>query len=118
MKKVLTISMLLLSTTAYAGGYQQPIVINKTYKTFNNYINNVTNETTNVTNITEIKRGAELGAGVDVVLWEAEADIRDSVLFQSVTGEYRYDWNNVEHKAYVVGRVNLWEKIKVLFGRD
>ena len=49
------------------------------------------------------KKNMEMGVGLDLVLYEdavAEIDYK-------ITGEYRYDWQNVEHTAYVVATIKL-----------
>ena len=48
----------------------------------------------------------EVGAGVDVILYETKTPLEE------VLAEYRYDWQNGEHKAYLVGRLNIFRFFK------
>lgn len=116
MNKGLIVLMLLIATTAHAGGYQQPAVINKT---FNKYINetNIYNSQTDVTKVYEAKRRMEVGVGADIILWEEDADIRDSVLFRSVSAQGRRDWNNGESSIYLVAEANAPKPVKSFFGK-
>lgn len=57
------------------------------------------------------QKGNELGAGADIVLYQTEGILEDVLV------EYRYDAHNQDHKGYLVGRINLWQKIKGFFKR-
>lgn len=58
----------------------------------------------------------EFGVGVDAVMWQN--DTEKLKMIEEVTTEYRYDIDNENHSVYGVVRVNLWDKIKGLFGRN
>jgi len=57
----------------------------------------------------------EVGVGTDVVLWANEDE---DALVDEVVAEYRYAMDNETHALYGVVRLNLWDKIKGLFGGD
>jgi len=56
----------------------------------------------------------EVGVGADVVVWENE---NDQSLLDEVVAQYKYDIKNEDHSVYGVVRLNLWQKIKGIFGK-
>ena len=63
------------------------------------------------------KDGDEWGVGTDLVLYEG----KDGQIINKVTGEYRFDMNNNDHKGYAVVTSKLSdiaEKIKSLFNKE
>ena len=46
-----------------------------------------------------------LGIGLDLVVYESEG------IFEAATIESRYDWQNEETSAFIVGRVNLFKAV-------
>jgi uncharacterized lipoprotein YehR (DUF1307 family) len=61
------------------------------------------------------KHNAEIGVGMDITLYE---DKTEGAIIDRISEEYRYDWQNGEHTAYTVFRVNLWKRIKRLVKKD
>jgi len=67
--------------------------------------------------IAKEKRRNEVGVGGDLIVYEGQ----DGDLLNQVHGEYRYDWQNGEHKTYAVATSkladikdhakNLWDKL-------
>jgi len=58
----------------------------------------------------------EWGVGTDVIIHEG----KDGEILNKVTGEYKFDMNNNEHKGYLVATTKLadiWNKITGLFNR-
>ena len=49
------------------------------------------------------KKNMEMGVGLDLILYQ---DTIEGISY-TITGEYRYDWQNVEHTAYVVTTIRL-----------
>lgn len=54
----------------------------------------------------------EYGAGVDLVVFQ---DKSENAILYEVDIEYKYDWEIGGHEAYLVGKINLWDKIKRIF---
>jgi hypothetical protein len=70
-----------------------------------------------VTHPSPKERRNEVGVGADVILHEGE----EGEVLNQVHAEYRYDWQNGEHKAYAVATTKLsdiWAKVKSLFKKE
>jgi hypothetical protein len=78
------------------------------------YFSKVVNECGVDANDMREERKIEIGAGVDVTLFEDKAE---AAIIHKITEEYRYDWQNGEHSAYTVVHVNLFQKIKNIFSK-
>jgi uncharacterized protein YcnI len=111
MRKVLIMAVCLLivcafTATAYAGEYEKSCDEGWWSKVANECVTHPTS-----------KRRNEVGAGVDVIRHES----KDGEILNKVTGEYKYDWQNGEHKSYVVATTKLediWAKVKSIFNKD
>lgn len=80
------------------------------------FLSSVLNECHKVAHPTADKVSAELGVGLDLILYEG----KEGQLLNKVTGEYRYDINNSTHQSYAVATsklTDIWTAIKSLFGR-
>ena len=67
--------------------------------------------------VIEAEEENEWGVGTDVILHEGA----DGEILNKVTGEYKFDMNNNEHKGYLVATTKLadiWDKVKGLFNRE
>ena len=63
------------------------------------------------------EKEAELGVGVDLIVYEG----KEGQILNKVTGEYRYDVNNEDHKGYVVATsklADIWSTVKGVFTKD
>jgi len=68
------------------------------------------------TNTHRDEKDAEIGVGVDVVVYEGD----EGELLNKATVEYKYDINNDDHATYAVVTTKLsdvWAKVKSIFDR-
>jgi hypothetical protein len=61
------------------------------------------------------KKDTAVGVGVDITLYE---DKSEGAIIDRISEEYRYDWNEGEHSAFTVFRVNIWKHVKKLVKKD
>ena len=119
MKKIILITALFLMVTVVAraettskGDY--PLVGGSTHTTairehVHQYINTDTNTDTNTM---RNKRETPLGVGADILLTEHK--------YVDTEAEYKYDFNNEEHSAFLVVKTkkSLWSIVKNLFTKE
>jgi hypothetical protein len=100
------LAVVLTASVAHAGYNEDPCQFE--------YFSQFVNECGVDANDMREERKIEIGAGVDVTLFE---DKSEAAIIDKITEEYRYDWQNGEHSAYTVVHINLFAKIKGLFSK-
>ncbi len=61
-------------------------------------------------------RGAELGLGLDITVYEFEGDLNSWGL-DAVEVQQKFDLNNSDYSLYGVVQCNIWKPIKKILGK-
>lgn len=105
---IVTVLTLMLASTAFAAETGTTLWHSHSYVDSDSYVDRYSEF--------EKKQKAELGVGIDAIIYEFDENI-SSWGMDNISTEYKYDIANDNHSVYGVVHVNLWQMGKKLTGK-